>query len=77
MTKGYSVFRIAFGVMLVLLAVLANYADATNLTTEQIMNASFDSSASALKVQWAKNDAEIVSALTNSEVSTRRQTDAL
>ena len=61
-----SQYRIIFGVLLVLLALLANYADATNLTTEQIMNASFDSTANALKVQWSKNDAEIVSALTNS-----------
>lgn len=60
-----SQFRIVFGIALVVLALLANYADATNLTTDQILNASFDSSAGALKVQWAKNDAEIISALTN------------
>ena len=41
-------------------------ADATNLTTDQILNASFDSTNGSLKVQWSKNDAEIVSALTNS-----------
>lgn len=60
-----SQFRIVFGIALVLLALLASYSEATNLTTEQILNASFDTTASALKVQWSKNDAEIVSALTN------------
>lgn len=64
MMKGYSYFRIAFGVLLVVFA-FAGLATSANLTTEQIMNASFDPTASALKVQWSKNDAEIVSALTN------------
>lgn len=41
-------------------------ADANNLSVEQVMMGSFDSTAGAIKVQWTKNDAEIVSALTNS-----------
>lgn len=53
--------------LMILLAVLAfaGMAAATNLTTDQILNASFDSTNGSLKVQWSKNDAEIVSALTN------------
>lgn len=45
-----------------LLAVAMN---AHALNVDQVMTASFDSSAGAIKVQWAKNDAEIISALTN------------
>ena len=51
--------------VLLLLAVFGT-GEATNLTTDQILNASFDSTNGSLKVQWSKNDAEIVSALTNS-----------
>ena len=53
-------------ILAAMLLFVALPATATNLTTDQILNASFDISAGALKVQWAKNDAEIVSALTNS-----------
>ena len=59
MKKGYGILIMA---LMMLCAVTTN---AANLTTDQILNASFDSTNGSLKVQWSKNDAEIVSALTN------------
>ena len=49
-----------------LLCAVFGTGETTNLTTDQILNASFDATNGSLKVQWSKNDAEIVSALTNS-----------
>lgn len=65
--KHFSVgFGIGFAVMLLTISLLGMIAESANLTTDQILNASFDSTNGSLKVQWSKNDAEIVSALTNS-----------
>lgn len=51
--------------MLLTVMLLAVAMNAHALNVDQVMTASFDSSAGAIKVQWAKNDAEIISALTN------------
>lgn len=51
--------------MILTLILLAVAVNAAALNVDQVMTASFDGSAGAIKVQWAKNDAEIISALTN------------
>lgn len=57
---------VGLAAMLLTASLLGAIASAANLVADQVLSGAFDDTAGAIRVSWTKNDAEIVSALTNS-----------